>query len=489
MHDCIVIGAGPAGMAAATLLAGRGADVVVLDEQAAPGGQIWRGVEAAPPALRAVLGEDYVAGAEVVARFRASGAGYRPGSAVWQVTPEREVWVSHAGRSTSLAARTILLAVGAQERPVPVPGWTLPGAMGAGGVQILLKTSALVPRGLVLAGSGPLLYLLAAQCIAAGSPPAAVLDTARAGDLWPALARLRPGATSYLRKGLMLQGAIRAHGVKWYRAVTGVRLAGAARVEGVRFSSGGQTHEIAADLVALHEGVIPAQHMARSLGCVHRWDEGQRCFSPVLDGWGNSSVAGVLVAGDAGGIGGAQAAAHAARVAAAAVLQQLGRIDDAGRDALAAPDRRALAGHRTARAFLDRRYPPPAGILAAGRRRNRLSLRGGDGRRAARRRGTGLPGPEPGQELHPRRHGPLPGADVRNRGDHRAGRRAGGHARGNRAFPHPPAAQAYYAWRAGGGGAGIGRRDRLMQQGRAQEAGAVGRSDVHRKGVAATTQL
>ena len=354
MHDCIVVGAGPAGMAAATLLAERGADVVVLDEQAAPGGQIWRGVERATSWQRRVLGEDYAAGAEVAARFRASGARYRPGAAVWNVTAGREVWTGGG----MLEGRTVLLAVGAMERAVPVPGWTLPGVMGAGGVQILLKSWGLVPQGLVLAGNGPLLYLLAAQLVAAGAAPSAVLDTARAEDLAPALRVLRWAAWPYLQKGLVLQGAIRAAGVPWYRGVSGLRVLGHDRAEGVRFVVGGVAHEVAASVVALHEGMIPAQHAARAAGCAHIWDEGQACFRPVLDPWGNASVDGVLVAGDAGGIGGAWAAVHAGRIAAAEVLRRLGRVDAAGRDALSAPDRRALARHLAVRPFLERRYRP-----------------------------------------------------------------------------------------------------------------------------------
>ncbi|MCC6718265.1 MAG: FAD-dependent oxidoreductase [Acetobacteraceae bacterium] len=359
-HDCVIVGAGPAGMAAASLLARHGADVVVLDEQPAPGGQIWRGIEAADAGLRAVLGGEYAAGAAAVAEFRASGASYRPGQSVWNITPELDVWTTPADGAGHLRGRTVLLAVGAMERPVPIPGWTLPGAMGAGGVQILLKSANLLPQGLVLAGQGPLLYQLATQCIAAGAPPAAILDAARPADVWPALRLLRPAALPYLHKGLLLQGTIRAAGIPWYRGVTRLRLLGGDAVAGVRFHSGGQDTEIAANLVALHDGVIPAQHAARVAGCTHRWDAAQACFHPVLDAWGSATVPGLLVAGDAGGIGGAAAAVHQGRIAAADILRRLGRLDEAGRDRLAAADRRALARHLAIRPFLDRRYRPIA---------------------------------------------------------------------------------------------------------------------------------
>ncbi len=301
-------------------------------------------------------------------RFRASGAAYAPGTAVWQVTPEREVWTTHAGRSKKLLASTVILATGAMERPVPVPGWTLPGVMTAGAVQILLKSAALVERdGLVLAGSGPLLYLLAGQLLAAGVRPAAVLDTAARADEWDAMRHLPAAfgaeARQYLRKGLALKAALRRARLPIYRRVTDIRIEGTDRAEAVTFRTRRGPGRVPAQLVALHEGVIPAQQVTRSLGCAHEWNAVQHCFRPVLDAWGNSSVPGILVAGDAGGIAGARAAGYAGRVAAWDALRQAGRITAGARDLAAAADLAALAAHRAVRPLLDRMYPPRAEIL------------------------------------------------------------------------------------------------------------------------------
>ncbi len=371
MTQVVVIGAGPAGLAAATLLAEQQVPVLLLDEQPAPGGQIYRNIDraAAMPALLKALGPDYRHGTQLAQRFRASSAVYHPGAQVWQVTPQREVWFSEGGRSQQIRADAVILATVAMERPVPVPGWTLPGVVTAGALQIILKSSALVPdEPFVIAGSGPLLDLLVQQCLSAGARPAAVLDTTARATRRSALRHL-PGAAStsegrrYLAKGLAMLATLRRSGVPRYRHVTDIRIDGDDSVTAISFRSDGAPHRVDARVVALHEGVIPAQQLPRSIGCDFLWDDVQRCFAPKLDAWGNSSIDGVLIAGDAGGIGGARAAEHAGRLAAFETLRRLGRLDAARRDNLAAADLRARQSHLAIRRFLDVRYAPRDEIL------------------------------------------------------------------------------------------------------------------------------
>lgn len=363
-----IVGAGPAGLAAAATAAGLGLSTTVFDEQPEPGGQIYRGIEsvfARRVAQLRILGSDYAAGLELVKQFRASGARYQPLAQVWQIDGERHVYYRDRSGVGRTAPARVLIATGAMERPVPVPGWTLPGVMTCGAAQTLLKSAALVPSArIVLAGSGPLLLLLAGQLARAGIEVAAVLETRT--HPWRALPHLLRFATApeYFSKGLALIGALRRAKVPWRRGVSEVRIVGRLRAEGVEYRWRGAMHSEPAELVLLHQGVVPNGNLAWSLRCEHEWDEVQRCFRPRLDEWGASSVEGVYIAGDAGGIAGARGAEFSGRLAALAAARDAGLISAAEFDARAAPIRNEMAQHLAARPFLDALYRPEPEMLA-----------------------------------------------------------------------------------------------------------------------------
>lgn len=363
--DIAIIGAGPAGLAAATTAADLGLDVAVLDEQPAPGGQIYKGVEAVTdsrPELLSVLGPDYAEGIDLVKSFRRSAATYLPDALVWNVSEGRQIDYSQAGRSHRIEADHIIVATGAYERPVPVPGWTLPGVTTAGALQILLKTSAMIPdRPAILAGGGPLLLLIAVQLTRAGVPPAAVVETAGWGRYF-ASAHYLPGALrsgSYLKKGMAFQRVLRRNGVPVYRGATGLEVIGTERAEGLRFRSGTKSHEIASDMVALHQGVVPNPQLSRLTGCEFRWNARQACFVPTLDRWFLSSNPAISIAGDGAGIGGAKAAVHRGRIAALGAAVKLGRLSAEDRNSRAAPERSALKRDGSIRPLLEALYAPP----------------------------------------------------------------------------------------------------------------------------------
>src|SRR5882757_2989638 len=205
-YDLAVIGGGPAGLAAASLAARAGLSTVLFDENPGVGGQIYRAITSTPVTDRTILGEDYWAGAELAAEAKASGASIVTGATVWSLDPQRIVGVSIGGKARMIAARRVIIATGSQERPFPVPGWTLPGVMTAGGAQTMLKAQGLLPAGrTVIAGTGPLLWLLAAQILRAGGKIEAIVDTTPRGNWLRALLHLPDFVLSpYFAKGLKL---------------------------------------------------------------------------------------------------------------------------------------------------------------------------------------------------------------------------------------------------------------------------------------------
>lgn len=367
--DIAIIGAGPAGMAAAVAAAASGARVALLDEQEACGGQIYRGILSAPPERLRILGPDYAAGRALAERFAASGAQHITGAAVWQVTREHAVHYLREGRVASLQARQVILCTGAMERPFPIPGWTLPGVLTAGAAQILLKSADVVPaEPVVLAGCGPLLYLLGWQYVRAGVPIRAIVDTTDGADYQRALAHLGGALAGwrYLKKGLALMRALKRGGVPFYKGATALSVEGDEAVRALRFTSRGQSHRIATQAVLLHQGVVPNTQFTWALRAAHRWDDRQLCWQPVVDDWGALDLPGIFVAGDGRGIGGAVAAALQGELAGLAAAHNVGRVDAAQRDRQAAPLRAALRAHLGIRPFLDALYrPKPANRVPA----------------------------------------------------------------------------------------------------------------------------
>ena len=249
---------------------------------------------------------------------------------------------------------------------MPLPGWTLPGVMTAGAGQILLKQSGVLARRAVLVGSGPLLYLIAAQMVRAGTPPLALVETQTRADMVRAAKHLGGALRGwrYLLKGVGLLSEIIRARVPRYTGAQGIAITGAAEAEAVTFTCRGRAHRIACDTVFLHHGVVPNTQAARSLNVAHAWDAAQQCFAPTLDEWGQCGVDGVLIAGDGRGIGGAKVAEIAGQLSALWVAGELGHIDRAARDRRAAPLLRARRREMAARPFLDAAYPPAAQALA-----------------------------------------------------------------------------------------------------------------------------
>ncbi len=369
--DVAIVGAGPAGLAAATLCAEHSLSTSLYDEQAWPGGQIYRGIAASPLRRPEILGDDYWRGASLLRPFANSGARYVPGASVWSVTRAEDGMFSlglaigppEARSAIVVTARAVIIATGALERPFPVPGWTRPGVMGAGGAQVLLKTAGVVPQGrTVIAGCGPLVWLLASQYLRAGVAVDALLDTTPRGRALAA-ARHFPDflRSPYFAKGLALTREVRSE-IRVIDHVESLAVEGDASTQAataLRYGlAGGEFATIAADHILLHQGVVPDIALASAAGAALEWNPLQACFVPEADAWGGTSLPGLYVAGDGGGVAGGLAAEVRGRLTALAVANALGRIGSRARDRDARPHHRALKVAMRGRRFLDTLYRP-----------------------------------------------------------------------------------------------------------------------------------
>jgi len=331
--DLAVVGAGPGGLAAASVAAEAGLSVVVLDERPSPGGQYYKqpvGEESPDRQARE--------GAALIARARAAGAALEGGTLVWGAFRDEggaiELGLLTGGAASVLKPGAVVLATGAYERTEIVPGWTLPGVMTTGACQTLVRAYAVAPgRRVVFAGNGPLHLQVAAELARAGGTVVAVAQASRplaAPGLALSLAAIDPGLAV---QGLGAVTRLRALGVPllWRYAVR--RIEGAGRVERVVLApllpdgSLAPDGEVAveADAVCLGSGFMPSSELPRLLGCAHRAiGEGGRGELERGDD-GSTSMPDVFVVGEAGGFGGAQIARAQGVLAGAAIAAAAGR--------------------------------------------------------------------------------------------------------------------------------------------------------------------
>lgn len=362
--DVVVIGAGPAGMTAATTASRAGLNVVLLDDQMTAGGQIYRSITRADEARVALLGPDYASGSTIAAALSESNVRHETGAQVWLVSREREVHYTQRGQSKSLVARHVVLATGAIERPFPVAGWTMPGVMTAGAAQILLKASGTVPRQpVVLAGCGPLLYLLAWQYLRAGVPIRAFVETTGLEDKLRAARHWKSALMGWrdLAKGFGLLRALRKARVPVYRGAVDLRIEGETAATALSFVARKRRQRIEARLILLHQGIVPNTQITWSLQASHRWDSDQLCWTPKRNDVFELDVPDFFVAGDGGGIAGAKSAATQGEICGWEIARRHGRIDRGEFDTRFRELRSELARHLHIRAFLDALYRPGEG--------------------------------------------------------------------------------------------------------------------------------
>jgi NADPH-dependent 2,4-dienoyl-CoA reductase/sulfur reductase-like enzyme len=366
-QDLLIVGGGPAGLSAACAARECGLEVGLVDEGSAPGGQLFRNIET-------VLGRasleksEREQGLELVETFHSSAAAYYPDTTVWGLEPGK-LSCTIDNTSHTLTSSSVIIAPGGMERPVPFPGWTLPGVMSAGGADILLRGggtfSPVADAPVVLAGNGPLLLLLADHLLKTGVKIAAWLDTGFWSKRLLALLQMPVSFLDlpYLRKGIRMALRIQKSNIPIVRGVTNIRAAGADSLTSVQYEAGGRQHEIEAGTLLRHEGIIPRTHILNSINARHRWDSIQRYWYPETDDYGATSVNGIYMAGDGCYVHGGDASVLKGRLAGIDVARHLGVISPGEAEFRTRDTLRRLRTIRLARSFLRYIFAPNPAIF------------------------------------------------------------------------------------------------------------------------------
>ncbi|WP_134495276.1 NAD(P)/FAD-dependent oxidoreductase [Microvirga pakistanensis] len=341
----VIVGAGPAGTRAAELLVAAGLRPVVIDESPRSGGQIYR---RPPPNFtrshEQLYGTEAGRARAIHATFDAfaNKVDYRAETLAWAVKDDR-VFVQKAMTVEQIPYDALLLAPGATDRLIPLEGWTRPGCYSLGAAQITLKAQGCaIGQEVVFVGTGPLLYLVAYQYMKAGIAPVAVLDTSSLAQQLRGLP-LMVARPEQLIKGAQIVSALRQGGVRVLRGVRPLEVLGDDRsVTGMRFcDAAGHEQELRCTAVGMGYHLRAESQLADLAGCSFEFHPTVRQWLPVIDEMGRSSIRNVYLAGDGVRILGADGAEVAGRLAAIALLSDLGwPIDQAKVRSLQAEMRR-----------------------------------------------------------------------------------------------------------------------------------------------------
>jgi pyruvate/2-oxoglutarate dehydrogenase complex dihydrolipoamide dehydrogenase (E3) component len=359
--DVLVIGGGAGGLSAALAARSCGLDVLLLDERQTAGGQYYK----QPSEALKVEPLDRQQRDGSVLRQRCEAAGVRiiDGAETFAALDASSVMATHAGRTAVYRARAMVIATGAYERAVPIPGWTLPGVMTTGALQTLWRSHRALPgRRILIAGNGPLNLQVACEVMAAGTDVVAVAEAA--DMLGPArlgaalrMAMQDPALTT---TGIALMARAWRGGAKLLfgqvaRAISAVE--GGLQVE-LGNAKGGHGERFVVDAVALGYGFQPSNELLRALGARHDFDPGIRALRTVRTRECETTVPNLFAVGDACGLGGAPAALEEGQIAGLAIAERLGASPPAGVSADAA--HRRLQRHRRFQAALWHLYDAPS---------------------------------------------------------------------------------------------------------------------------------
>ncbi|MGE0211136.1 MAG: FAD-dependent oxidoreductase [Parvibaculaceae bacterium] len=358
--DILVIGGGAGGLAAAATAAKAGADVLLVDERPALGGQFYK-----QPAFPVRDDAQFAGGRALIAEAQVAGVRFLKGALVWGAFQPLDLMVLQEGSTLKITPKRLIVATGTYERGLPVPGWTLPGVMTTGAAQTLLRSYGTLPgRRVLVAGNGPLNLQVALELSRAGAEVVGVAELSKPGlSQVSAVAGMAFASPSLLAKGMGLMAGLTRRGVPVLKGHV---------LEAVETSADGLVATLArwprdaaprrrmeVDAVCMGYGFHPSNDLLRALDCRHDFDAARGQLVTVRDADCRTTAMQVYAVGDCTGLGGAPAAVAQGRIAGAAAARALG---------FKAPDpveaRRALARHGRFQSALWRLFDAPFPALA-----------------------------------------------------------------------------------------------------------------------------
>ena len=352
--DFVIIGGGPGGVAAAIEAGKAGVNVTLLDENERPGGQCFRqfekGFKVADPEA---LGPDYKDGQELLHQLNSmqDKIRYLNNTLVWGIFEDRTLALARNGTTSSLRFKHLLVATGAYDRPVPFPGWTLPGVFTAGGAQKLVKSECVLPgQNILLAGTGPLQLVLADQILKAGGRIEAILEAGHIGKNWLRGLKGIWGNWDFLKEGMRYLRSIQKAGVPLLRSHVILEARGDGQVEEAVIAKVDKNwrprlntaRSVKVDTICLGYGLVSSTELTMLAECEHKYDLRQGGFIPLRKANMETSVPGIYAVGDGAGVAGRKVAIEEGCIAGISVASTLGSISSAKAREQIKPSRKRL---------------------------------------------------------------------------------------------------------------------------------------------------
>jgi len=346
VKDFVIIGSGPAGLNAAIIAANLGVQVTIIDENTQIGGQIFR--QTAPEISRKKhldkQSEDTFE--KLNQSIVHNNIKIYSSSAVWGIFEKEESQAQNNSEINSkiiatdnreiplIEARNLLIASGAYEMPVIFPGWTIPGVITLGSMQILLKSQGVIPEGrIIIAGTGPFLYLSASQLIENGANVIGIVEASSMLD-WYAWGVQLLRFPSIMLKGIKCLRKIKKAGIPIFFGHMVVDAKGKDKIREVTISQVDSQwcpkrhtkKTLQTDLIGVNFGFMPSSYLTHLSGCQHNFDLEQFCWISQFNNVYKTSEKNVFVAGDNTGIGGDKMASIEGKIVGIEVSRLLGKL-------------------------------------------------------------------------------------------------------------------------------------------------------------------